>query len=153
MPDHLTKKQRSDLMRRIKGKDTLPERLLSDALASIGCEHERNDNRIPGTPDISILNKRVAVFVHGCFWHGCPLHYREPKTRQQFWRHKLQRTKARDRMVRNRLLSMGWKVITVWEHEARRRPLAVAWSIAESEGTRYRGSVRFANHSHPLRRL
>lgn len=129
-------------MRRIQGSDTLPERLLSQALTDLKVEHVRNDKTLPGTPDISIPKLRAAVFVHGCFWHGCPVHYKEPKTRLAFWRQKLQRTKARDRRVRIKLLSVGWKVATIWEHEVQKSPRAAASRLLERFENPSRGSGR-----------
>jgi DNA mismatch endonuclease (patch repair protein) len=139
-------------MRRIKGSDALPERLLSEALEQLGVKHVRNDKTVPGTPDVAIHDQRVAIFVHGCFWHGCPLHYREPKSRQMFWRAKLQRTKARDRRARLALLAVGWKVATIWEHEVKTNPMAAAKKALGVESP-YHGKGRKRNPYERMRRL
>ena len=65
--------------------------------------------------------KPVAVFVDGCFWHGCPRHATQPKTNARFWRDKIEGNRARDRLVSRQLRRSGWRVIRVWEHELRRR--------------------------------
>jgi len=132
MADRLTSQQRYDLMRRIKGTDTLPERLLSTALDNLGIAHTRNDATLPGTPDVAIHDRRVAVFVHGCFWHGCPDHYRAPKTRGVFWARKLERNKARDRRLRLMLRSLEWTVVELWEHEVKTDPVAMARLVASA---------------------
>ena len=65
-------------------------------------------------------SKRLAIFVDGCFWHGCPLHYTAPATNELFWRGKLERNLARDRKVDLALANLGWQVVRVWEHEVTR---------------------------------
>lgn len=73
-----------------------------------------------GRPDFVFARERVAVFVDGCFWHGCPTHGRTPKTNQPFWITKIARNRQRDRVVRRHLSAAGWKVVRIWEHELRR---------------------------------
>lgn len=104
----------------------LPERLLRAELDKIGITYTVNDRCLPGTPDVAIHAVRVAVFVHGCFWHGCPDHYREPQTRTAFWRQKLARVRHRDRLAVERLRAAGWKVVVLWEHEVRENPRKAA---------------------------
>jgi DNA mismatch endonuclease (patch repair protein) len=70
---------------------------------------------LPGTPDFVFPKHRVAVFVHGCFWHGCPKHIQFPSTRASWWRRKLERNKARDRIAARTLRSSGWTVVRIWE--------------------------------------
>lgn len=72
-------------------------------------------------PDFVFRRLRVAVFVDGCFWHGCPRHFIKPKGNAKFWRDKIATNRARDRKVNRSLRSMGWKVARVWEHELKRR--------------------------------
>src|SRR5476651_399510 len=68
-------------------------------------------------PDFVFRARRVAVFVDGCFWHGCPRHYRRPGSRRAFWDAKIARNRARDRLVTRALRKAGWKVLRIWEHE------------------------------------
>ena len=77
----------------------------------------RLHSKLPGTPDLTIASRKLAVFVDGCFWHGCPFHYSEPATNVDFWRRKLSRNQERDGAVGRALESMGWSVRRLWEHE------------------------------------
>lgn len=124
--DEFPPEQHSALMHKIKGNDTLPEHLLCAELDRLGTDYVRNDRSLPGTPDIALHGLRVAVFVHGCFWHGCPDHYREPHTHTVFWRQRLVRIKRRDKLAIERLRMCGWKVVVLWEHEVRDNPAGAA---------------------------
>lgn len=110
-------------MARIRGNDLKPETVLAGELRKWGLKVERNVGALPGTPDIVLVHYRFAVFVHGCYWHGCPRHYRSPKTNRRFWREKLAANVARDRRVR-RALREKWDYGTcvVWEHDLRKNP-------------------------------
>jgi DNA mismatch endonuclease (patch repair protein) len=68
-------------------------------------------------PDIVFKSRRLAIFIDGCFWHGCPLHYVRPRSRSEFWANKLQSNTARDRAQTVRLIEKGWTVLRFWEHE------------------------------------
>ncbi len=70
-----------------------------------------------GKPDFVFAKLRVAVFVDGCFWHGCPLHATQPRQNAKFWREKIARNQARDRLVNRTLRALGWRVLRIWEHE------------------------------------
>jgi DNA mismatch endonuclease, patch repair protein len=74
-----------------------------------------------GKPDFVFPPQRLAVFVDGCFWHGCPKHGSQPSRNSSFWKSKLARNKARDRLVARKLRVQGWRVLRVWQHELRRR--------------------------------
>jgi len=84
---------------------------------------QESEPRSPGRvkPDFLFRNLRIALFVDGCFWHGCPQHATWPKTRAAFWRNKIESNRARDRRVNRELRSRGWRVIRIWEHELTRR--------------------------------
>ena len=98
-------------------RDTKPELLLRKALWSHGLRGYRlHYKKVPGRPDISYVGKKLAIFVHGCFWHRCPkCDYKLPKTNMEFWKQKFERNVARDESKRQALESLGWTVITVWE--------------------------------------
>ena len=81
----------------------------------------RGESKLPGKPDFIFPKLKTAVFVDGCFWHGCPRHGTKPKNRAAFWLAKLTGNKVRDRRVNRALRERGWKVIRVWERELRRR--------------------------------
>ena len=103
-------------MARVKSKNTTPEMILRRALWKAGCRY-RLKNRLPGKPDVVFPRQNVAIFVDGCFWHGCPEHGAIPKTNTRFWRTKIGNNVKRDRVVNQSLMSIGWTVIRLWEHE------------------------------------
>ena len=72
---------------------------------------------LPGTPDLAFIGRKVAIFVDGCFWHGCPEHYTCPVRNAAFWRRKIKRNLSRDRKANQNLADLGWSVIRIWEHE------------------------------------
>lgn len=116
MPDVMTPEQRRRCMSRIRGRDTGPELKLRRALWARGLRYRVN-YKLPGRPDIAFVKLRVAIFVDGCFWHGCPDHSVKPKTNADFWAKKLEENHARDIRVTKELESRKWKVIRFWEHQ------------------------------------
>jgi len=107
---------RSENMSRIRGANTGPEVALRRALWSLGWRY-RLKAPLPGRPDIAFPRQRVAVFVDGCFWHGCPRHYTAPSNNHSFWAAKLAENQARDGRVAAQLKAGGWRIIRLWEHE------------------------------------
>jgi DNA mismatch endonuclease (patch repair protein) len=106
-------------MKRQRRRDTAPELALRSALHRMGLRY-RVEFRLPGTRrrvDVAFTAARVAVFVDGCFWHGCPEHATWPKQNAEWWREKIETNRRRDRDTEQHLLGAGWKVIRVWEHE------------------------------------
>ena len=117
--DILSREKRSWNMSRITSRDTKPEVLVRSYLFRCGFRFRKNDKRLPGTPDIVLPKYHVVIFVNGCFWHhhrDCHLAY-VPKTRTDFWLKKFQCNEVNDKLHRDALEQMGWKVITVWECE------------------------------------
>ena len=116
MADTLNAAQRSELMSRVRSRGNRATEL---RLISLLREHRitgwRRGAPLPGKPDFVFRAEKVAVFVDGCFWHGCPRHGRIPKTRVTFWTAKLARNAARDREVSRAMRAAGWKVLRVWE--------------------------------------
>jgi len=84
---------------------------------SFGVKGWRRKSHLPGKPDFVFHRQRVALFVDGCFWHGCPWHCRMPSTRRPYWLGKIKANKVRDHRIRRLLQSHGWTVIRVWEHQ------------------------------------
>lgn len=109
--------KRSRTMSRIKGKDTKPEERLRKALWASGLRYRKHARTPVGRPDILFPGPRVAVFVDGCFWHGCPDHYVRPRSRADFWADKLRANVERDRRQTLGLETDGWLVIRIWECE------------------------------------
>lgn len=108
---------RSEVMARVRSKDTRPELTVRRALWAAGLRYRLHDKRVPGCPDVAIVSRKLAVFIHGCFWHGhegCPRH-RIPKSRVEWWTAKIMRNKARDTEVRLLLSDAGWRVAVIWE--------------------------------------
>jgi DNA mismatch endonuclease, patch repair protein len=103
-------------MSRIQGRNTGPELAVRKALWALQFRY-RTHYAILGRPDIVFPKARVAVFIDGCFWHGCPLHGVRPKSNREFWNQKLRKNRVRDRKVSRALKSDGWRVLRFWEHE------------------------------------
>ena len=131
MADDRSIAQRSETMRRVRGKDTSCEVLLRSALHRRGLRY-RLHAKLPGKPDVVFPRAKVAVFVDGCFWHGCPEHCRVPTGNRKYWEAKIARNRARDERATDALRAEGWAVIRVWEHEVR-DPDALARTVARVE--------------------
>lgn len=106
-------------MRQVKGKDTSPELKVRRALTRLGARFRLHRRDLPGAPDVVLPGRRLAILVHGCFWHGhdCPRGARQPKANAEYWRAKIDRNRARDVASREALCAKGWSVETVWECE------------------------------------
>lgn len=107
---------KSEQMARVSGADTGPEMALRRALWQAGLRYRVRPG-IPGRPDLAFMSCRIAVFVDGCFWHGCEEHYKAPATNAMFWSEKIARNRKRDRDVEVSLGKLGWTVLRFWEHE------------------------------------
>ena len=119
--DTLTKQERSERMRRIRGRDTSPERQVRSILHRMGYRFRLHAKDLPGRPDIVLPRFRTVIQVHGCFWHrhrGCKV-ATIPKSNTAFWQAKFEANVARDRRNAARLRRQGWSVITVWECQVR----------------------------------
>lgn len=116
MPDVFTKAKRSEVMSRIRGsgnKDT--ELALAKLFRQHGITGWRRYQKVFGKPDFIFPKLRLAVFVDGCFWHGCPKHATKPKNNRRFWQRKFSANKKRDRLVNRTLSKGGWRVMRIWE--------------------------------------
>jgi len=117
--DILTPEERSKLMRLVKSKDTKPEMRVRRGLFALGLRYRLHDNNLPGKPDIVFKKYKIAVFVHGCFWHrhiGCKKN-RTPKTNTVFWEKKFAANVSRDKIVLSQYEKLGWTVFVIWECE------------------------------------
>ncbi|MCE3289490.1 MAG: very short patch repair endonuclease [Caulobacter sp.] len=119
MSDVYSPEKRSAVMRRVKGRDTTPELKVRRLLTSLGARYRLHRKDLPGKPDIVMAGRRLAIFVHGCFWHGhdCARGARVPKANRDYWLGKVGRNRARDVASRAALEAAGWRVETVWECE------------------------------------
>jgi len=117
-PKRRRKLTRSETMARVRGKDTKPELQLRRALWAAGLRY-RLGLKLPGSPDLAFPRARLAIFVDGCFWHGCPLHSSAPATRWDYWSAKLASNVARDARCDAALRGLGWTPLRIWTHELR----------------------------------
>ena len=125
MTDVFTPEQRSRVMRRVKGKDTAPELKVRRLLHRLGARFRLHRKDLPGAPDIVLPGRRLAIFVHGCFWHGhdCARGARVPKQNRDYWLGKVGRNRERDAANRAALQALGWRVETIWECELKNADL------------------------------
>lgn len=122
MVDFLTPAKRSMLMSLIRGSGNKDTELRLIAIFRVhGITGWRRNYKLPGKPDFVFLSQRLAVFVDGCYWHGCPIHYRRPKSNRKFWDAKIARNRQRDREVNRLLKAKGWRVLRIWEHALSRK--------------------------------
>lgn len=129
--DHVSPTVRSSIMRAVKSKGARStEQRLRSAMVSRGLRGWRlNSDSLPGKPDFLFANSKLAVFVDGCFWHGCPKCYRRPNSNQSYWDTKVARNIARDKINRAELRKLGWQVLRFWEHDIKKNCIAVAEEI------------------------
>ncbi len=115
------KEKRSQVMSKIRSKNTKPELTLRKALFAKGFRYRVNDKKLPGKPDIVLPKHKTVIFVHGCFWHkheACKYAY-TPKTNTEFWIDKITSNVERDKINTEKLTVAGWNVVIVWECEVR----------------------------------
>lgn len=133
-PDRLPEASSAAARNRMKAtrqRGTKAEQLLCEALDRLGLSYAVDQAPIPGLhrrADVCFVEARVAVFVDGCFWHGCPLHGTSPKANQDWWRAKIDTNRRRDDDTNRTLTDAGWMVLRFWEHEA---PDAAAQVVAD----------------------
>jgi DNA mismatch endonuclease (patch repair protein) len=145
MTDVFTPEKRSAVMRRVKSRDTAPELAVRRILRQAGIGYRLGGCGLAGRPDVVMKGRRIALFVHGCFWHGhdCARGARQPKANADYWSTKIGRNRDRDARNTATLTAKGWTPVTVWECEmkapafaadliARIRPQATAVSAASS---------------------
>ncbi len=117
MTDVFTAAKRSAVMARVKARDTGPELVVRRLLWRLGARYRLDRKDLPGRPDIVMTGRKLAIFVHGCFWHGhdCTRGARVPKANRAYWMAKIGRNRARDIDARAKLEALGWRVEAVWE--------------------------------------
>lgn len=140
MADIWTKEKRSEVMAAIRGKENRSTELRMIALMrASGIKGWRGHQPLPGKPDFIFRKEKVAVFVDGCFWHGCPRCFREPSSRPEYWGPKIAGNRKRDRRVTRQLRAKGWSVIRVWECSLKKRPEATVARLQRILGRRGEG--------------
>lgn len=149
MTDTVSPAVRSQIMSRVRSKNTKPEILVRRGLHAMGFRYRLHRKDLPGKPDIVFPRYRAVILVHGCFWHGhdCAL-FRLPKTRRDWWRRKIERNRERDAGNRVALTERGWRRLEIWECAFRgrvRRPIevvveeAAAWLVSDCAQAEIRG--------------
>ena len=128
MPDVFTKEKRSAVMSLIRGRGNKATEV---ALVNLFRQHHitgwRRNQKVFGKPDFVFRRSRLALFVDGCFWHGCPKHCKIPAGNRAFWKKKFAANKARDLLVTRTLRRASWRVLRIWEHDlSRKRATALA---------------------------
>lgn len=118
--------ERSAVMRAVKSQgNASTEYRMVRILREAGVTGWRRQFKIRGTPDFAFPRERVAIMVHGCFWHGCPLHHRKPRENADYWTVKIDCNMKRDRLVQGQLRRAGWSVLTFWEHDLKHEDIVV----------------------------
>lgn len=125
MADVFTKKKRSEVMSRIRAKNTKPELLIRQFLFSQGFRYRLHQKNLPGKPDIVLKKYSTVVLINGCFWHGhtnCKI-FKMPKSRQDYWIPKIEGNISRHSKHIRELKRLGWKVIVIWECQLKKNKL------------------------------
>jgi DNA mismatch endonuclease (patch repair protein) len=115
--DVFSRDQRSDIMRKVRSKDTTPEKLVRSLLHNCGYQVSLSNKNLPGNPDIVLSRHKTVIFVHGCFWHrhkGCSA-ASMPQSNIDYWRKKFSGNVKRDRLAKRELRQLGWRVCVIWE--------------------------------------
>jgi len=116
--DSFSKKKRSQIMSSVKSSNNKSTELkFIEILKHFKITGWRRNYRIKGRPDFVFLKDKTAIFIDGCFWHGCPKHCRLPKSNRKYWADKIDRNKARDKIIKKYLKNKEWNVLRFWEHE------------------------------------
>ena len=122
MADVWSKKKRSAVMSLIRSRGNQETELrLIEIMRAVGICGWRRGQALSGKPDFVFRRERLAIFVDGCFWHGCKRCYRRPSSNQKYWDAKIARNRARDRNVSRKLRTEGWSVIRIWHHDLNAR--------------------------------
>ena len=115
--DTVSKQKRSEIMSRVKSKDSKMETLFRKELWKTGLRYRKNSSKYFGKPDIVLPKYKTTIFVDSCFWHGCKKHCRIPSVRKNYWTQKIARNAERDKKVSKHYKKQGWKIVRIWEHE------------------------------------
>lgn len=117
MADIFSKKKRSEIMSKVRGKDSKIEVEFRKKLWHAGFRYSKNSSKYFGKPDLALPKYKTVIFIDSCFWHGCKKHGSIPQTRKKFWETKIDRNKQRDKEVNKHYKKISWKIFRVWEHD------------------------------------
>lgn len=121
--DRLSKKRRSEIMSRIRSKNTSPEMKIRSLVHRLGYRYRLHYEKLPGKPDMAFPVRKKVIFVNGCFWHGhegCSKG-KLPKSNLEFWEPKIAKNKKRDDETAEKITSSGWKMLTIWQCELKNK--------------------------------
>lgn len=119
MPDSVSKRKRSQIMSKVRSKETKLELQFKELIKG---RRFRYQQKIKGNPDFASKKNKIAIFIDSCFWHKCPKHFRQPNSNKKYWIPKIKRNVERAKEVNKQLKEDGWKVIRFWEHEIKKNP-------------------------------
>ncbi len=145
MADVFTPAERSAVMRAVRSRDTQPELRVRRAAHALGLRFRLHRADLPGKPDLVFPARRIALFVHGCFWHGhdCSF-YRLPQTRADFWLAKIETNQKRDAKVMRELYKSGWRQLVIWECAIRGKKAEAVKVVIDKTEKWIRSKRRFA---------
>lgn len=136
MTDIYSKQKRSQIMSLIRSQGNMATEIkLIRLMKQWKIGGWRRHQNLPGRPDFAFPKQRVLVFVDGCFWHGCPLHFRTPKSNSSTWRKRIQTNVSRDKRISRSLRSSGWRVLRIWQHDLRGDSQKIRARINRALGT------------------
>lgn len=122
MADIFSKKKRSEIMSKVRNKDSKIEIEFRKKIWKAGFRYRKNSIKYFGKPDIVLKKYKTVIFIDSCFWHGCKRHGSIPIIRNKFWKQKLARNIERDKEVTKYYRKLGWKVFRIWEHDLKKYP-------------------------------
>jgi DNA mismatch endonuclease (patch repair protein) len=129
--DTVSKQKRSEIMSRIKNRDSKIETLFRKMLWKAGFRYRKNSDKHFGKPDIIFKKYKTVIFIDSCFWHGCKKHCRLPTAHKSYWTKKILKNIERDKIVSRYYKKQGWKIFRVWEHELKDKIENVLQKIKE----------------------
>lgn len=118
--DIFSRKKRSEIMSKVRNKDSKIEILFRKEIWEEGFRYRKNPTNYFGKPDLVLKKYKTVIFVDSCFWHGCKRHREFPKTRKKFWENKISGNIKRDKQVNLHYKKTGWKIVRVWEHDVKK---------------------------------
>ena len=130
--DTVSKAKRSEIMARVRSRDSKMEVSFRKELWRRGFRYLKNSVKYFGKPDVVLPKHETVIFLDSCFWHGCEEHCRLPTTRAKFWKDKIERNKRRDDEVSEHYERKGWNVIRVWEHDLKKKDFEFDFGLIKS---------------------
>ena len=120
MADIFSKEKRSDIMSKVRHKDSKIEIEFRKKLWNAGFCYRKNSTKYFGKPDLVLKSRKIVIFIDSCFWHGCKEHKPMPQSNKEFWMTKISRNIERDHDVTNHYENIGWRIIRIWEHDLKK---------------------------------